>query len=198
MPSGYPQQQPGVAYNGQTAAFQSQRAFGPTVVRPGWGNVILTPMTSNLKLFFVISGIICLACGMTNIGLEIGILVNSITTYYGGIWGGSYLIGTGILMLIASCRPVFSMSAVIRTSAIALVLVTIGLILSIVSMTLINDSCSLYYTVIDCDQSLVDKLQIARLAVFCLAIIQVIANLVIAGSAQKNFVVARNPNVAGF
>lgn len=202
-PPAYPQNPPqpgfqpsGVAYNGQTAAFQSQSAFAMQGRRPVWGNVILTPMTSNLRGFCIISGILCLLCGITNIGLEIGILMNSYTTYYGGLWGGSYLIGTGIVMLIAACRPMFNMNAVIRTSAIALVLVIIGVILSILSVITVDGCRSYYY--INCDQSLVNSLEIARLAIFCLSVVQVIANIVVASAAQKSSIVARNPNVAGF
>ena len=196
MPPAYPPQPSGVAYNGQTTAFQSQGAFAMQGRRPRWGNAILTPMTPNLKAFFVMSGILCLICGIADIGLEIGILTNSYGTYYRGLWAGSYLIGAGILMLIAACRPAFFMSAVIRTMAIALVLTIIGLILCIVSLVL-ADPCPSYYS-IDCDTSLVNNLTIGILAVFCLSIVHVIATIIVVSTAQRSAMVTRNPNAAGF
>lgn len=174
--------------------YQPQNVVVVPVYRPGWRNIVLTPLTANLKMFFVFSGLLCLLCGIADFGLEIGIIINSYSSYYRGLWGGGYLIGTGIVMLVVSCRSVVNMNALIRTFAIALVFVVIGLILSIVSYVLV-DPCDTYTYY--CDSPLSIQLKATMLGVFALSLIHMIANIIIVSKAQTAAIVAaRNPRAA--
>jgi hypothetical protein len=140
-------------------------------------------MTSNLKLFFVVSGFICLISGILDIGLEIGILITSYSTYYRGLWAGGYLIGVGITMLIAASKMICFMNKLIRIFIIGLILVLLGLILSIINLADSN-RCNSYYW-FTCDDQLATNLKIAILIVFIISTIQTIANVIVARTAQR-------------
>ncbi|CAF1110181.1 unnamed protein product [Adineta steineri] len=95
QPSGYPT--PGAGYPGQAPMYQ-QQGFVVTPNYRFWNNMRLTPIDSNTKVFLIISGIFSLIWGIMAFGLEIGIIVNSYSTYYRGIWAGGFLIGSGIMI----------------------------------------------------------------------------------------------------
>ena len=191
----YPQQ-PGYPPSGAAYAGQTQNVVVVPAYRSPWANVVLTPLTPNLKIFLVLSGLFCILSGIADAALEVAIIINSYSSYYRGLWGGGYLIGTGIVMLVASCRPAFNMNALIRTFAIALVFVVIGLILSIVSyaLTVACDSYTYYY----CDDTLSMQLKAAILGVFAISLVHIIANIIVVIKAQSQAVVATRQPATGF
>jgi len=194
----YPQQPPtyqatGTPYYGQTPIYQQQGPVVMPVYRPGWNRLVATPLTSNYKTFLAISGIFYLIWAILDIGLEIGILYNSYySTYYRGIWAGGYLIGGGIIMLVASCRVSYVLNHLIRLFIVALVLIIIGLILCIV--TVANSvSCDSSYYWINCDTRLAIHLKIAILAVFIISTIHTVVNIIVTRNALKNAASATAP-----
>jgi hypothetical protein len=163
------------------------------VYRPGWNNLVATPLTSNLKLFFAISGIFYLIWGILDIGLEVGIIVNSYySAYYRGLWAGGYLIGGGIVMLVASCRVAYILNHLIRTFIVALVLIILGLILSIINLANSN-RCDLYYWS-SCDTQLAINLKIAILAIFIISTIHTIVNIIVTRNALKRPISTTTPS----
>lgn len=154
------------------------------VYRPGWNNLMATPLTSNYKTFLVISGIFYLIWAILDIGLEIGIISNSYySTYYRGIWAGGYMIGGGIIMLVASCRASYILNNLIRMFIVALILIIVGLILSIVSLATTHHCYSYYWTY--CDTQLAINLKIAILGVFIISTVHTIINIIVTRNALK-------------
>jgi uncharacterized membrane protein len=163
-----------------------------------WNNFVATPITPNLKAFFIISGILSLILGILDIALEIEILLNAQirTIYYHGFWTGGFLIGAGICMLIAACRTAYIMAYMIRMFSVILVFVIVGLIFCIVDLVR-SVQCDSYYW-FDCDSQLAVNLKITILAVFIFSTVHTIVNIVVAGNAQKKVNSVPNPNVPGY
>ncbi len=181
--SEYPQQPP---------VYQQQ---GPRVVpayRQRWNNLVATPMTSNLKTFFIISGILYLIWGILSIGLEVGIIIHSYTTYYRGLWTGVFLIGGGISMLIASCRTSYIMSYLLLRFGVVLFFVILGLILSITNLA-ISIRCGSSYWFF-CDDQVATNLKIGILVLFIVCTIHNIINMTVASNAQKRAILASASN----
>jgi len=163
------------------------------VYRRRWSNFVATPITSNLKAFLIISGLLSLLLGILDMSVEIGILLNSYTTYYRGLWAGGFLIGGGICMLVASCRVAYVMAYLIRLFTVTLIFVILGLVLSIINLatSIQCDSYSWYL----CDNRLAINLKIVILILFIISTIQTIVNIIVASNAQKRTTPTPTPNV---
>jgi hypothetical protein len=174
-----------------------QQGFVVAPVYRPWNNVVVTPITPNLRTFFIISGILYLIWGILAMGLEVGIIINAYGTYYRGLWAGGYLLGSGISLLIASCRVSYAMVHLIRMLAVGLFLSILALILSIVSITTSSRCNSIYYWY-SCDITLVNNLTIVILILFIVAIVHTIINIIVASNAQKRGATTTAASVATY
>ncbi|CAF0867534.1 unnamed protein product [Adineta ricciae] len=185
---------PGAVYPGQQPTYQHSVIVAQPTPYRRWTNLVPTPITSGLKTFLVISGIFYLIWSVLGIGLEIGIIVNSYSTYYRGIWTGVFFFITGILMLVASCQTSYVLENISRFLVIDLSLGILALILSIVNLS-ISTRCSVYVYWYSCDYSLATNLKITILVLFIVAIAHTIAGLVVISNAQKRARTSAGPNV---
>jgi len=126
-------------------------------------------------------------------GIETGILLNSYTTYYRGLWVGGILVGGGISMLVAACRTCYVMAYMIRMFVVTLIFIILGLILSIVNLTS-SIRCDSYYRYY-CDDQLAINLKIVILVLFIISTIQTIVNISVVSSAQKRAMVTPASNI---
>lgn len=187
--SQYPQQSSGYLPS-NTEYYDWPPLYHPegTVVAPGyqhqWNNQLVTPITPYLRTFLIVSGILSLIWGIVAISLEVGIIFNSETTYYRGLWAGGFLIGGGLSMLVASCREAYRIYYLKRLFTITLLFVVLGLILSIINLAS-SVRCSPFYRSDHCDESLATNLKISILALFIISTIHTITNIVVANNAQK-------------
>ncbi|CAF3379167.1 unnamed protein product [Rotaria sp. Silwood1] len=188
-PSAYPTS--GAPYNGSTPIYQQQAVVVAPIYRPMWNYLTPTPITSNLRVFFMISGLLYLIWGVLVIGLEIGIIVYSYWRYYTGFWTGSFFIAGGITMLIVACRPSYAMTHLIRLFGLCLFLSILGLILSIVYVATLNQCSSTYYWYY-CYSSTGRNLKIALLIFFIITSIHTIINMIVASNARKSTASASN------
>lgn len=158
---------------------------GAPVVRPvWWNNVLLTPITPSFRTFLVISGIFYILWAVVVVGLEIGIILNSSWRYYTGFWSGGFLLGGGISMLIASCRPSYVIARLIQMYSICLFLCILGSILSVINLTrstLCDPPFYWYY----CDDELAHHLKIAIIVACVIATIHTIVNIVVSTNARR-------------
>ncbi|CAF1485284.1 unnamed protein product [Rotaria magnacalcarata] len=189
QPSSYPV--PGGAYNGSIPTYQQQRVTVVPTYRPFWNNLVLTPITPGIKAFLVISGILYLIWGILAIGFEIGIIRYSYWRYYTGLWAGAFLVGGGISMLIAACKPSFVMANLIRMFITCLMFCILGLILSIVYVSRSTRCDSIYFWYY-CDYSITAHLKVAMLALFITATIHTIVNIIVINNARKATASTRN------
>ncbi|CAF0817308.1 unnamed protein product [Rotaria sordida] len=88
-----------------TAVYQPPTVTVVPLYRPLWNYLTPTPITSSLRVFFIISGLLYLIWGILAVGLEIGILIYSYWRYYTGFW-------TAILVffIIANIHTIINMS----------------------------------------------------------------------------------------
>ncbi|CAF2814732.1 unnamed protein product [Rotaria sp. Silwood2] len=182
-PSAYPTS--GAPYNSSTPCYQSQTGAVAPVYRPSWNNLIPTSITSSLRVFFVISGILYLIWGVLVVGFEIGIIYYSYWRYYTGFWTGCFFISGGISMLVVACKTSYVMAHLIRLFAICLFLGILGLILSIVNVARYKSCDSVYYWQY-CNNSTGHHLKIAILVFIIIALIHTIINIVVTSNARKS------------
>jgi hypothetical protein len=151
--------------------------------RPFWYNVMPTLITPSLRTFLIISGILFLVWGILGVGLEIGIIANSYRRFYLGFIGGGYLVGAGISMLVAACRPSYIMVHLIRMLSVALALCILGLILSIVNYTT-SYRCGtyIYYS---CDGEIAMQIKAVLIVLFIISTIHTIISIVVTSNAHK-------------
>lgn len=159
-----------------------------------WSYLTATPITSSLRTFLIISGIIYLLSGILAFGLEVGIISSSYWRYYTGFWTGGYLLGGGISLLIAASRPSYVMSYLIRMSTVALILSILAVILSIVNVTTASRCDSGYYF-LWCDTKLALDLKITVLTLYIITTIHTIVNMIMISNAQKTASSATTTNV---
>jgi len=181
---GYPPQY----YTQAPGFYQGQPPMGqqPIIIAPVYQSYmrvapIMTQLTSSLKLYLTISGVLYILLGVLAIGLEIGLIANSSVTYYRGFWAGGFVLGSGISMLIASCQTYYAMARLVVTFVIALILVFIGFILSIINVALYN-ACG-YFSF--CNYGRAQGLKIGILVIFSVLLIQTIVNIIVASSAKR-------------
>jgi hypothetical protein len=141
-----------------------------------------TPITPSLRTLFIVSGILYLIWGVLGIGLEIGVIVYSYHRYYLGFIGGGFLIGAGISMLIAGCRTTYVMVYLVRMLTIVLIFCILGFILSIVNYTS-STRCTFIFDT--CDLVAASQIKAVLVALFVLATIQTIINLVVTSNAHR-------------
>jgi hypothetical protein len=135
--------------------------------RPFWYNVMPTLITPGLRTFLIISGILFLVWGILGVGFI----------------GGGYLVGAGISMLVAACRPSYIMVHLIRMLSVALALCILGLILSIVNYTT-SYRCGtyIYYS---CDGEIAMQIKAVLIVLFIISTIHTIVSLVVTSNAHK-------------
>ena len=199
--SQYPQQpMSGIGYTapGTTYYIQSPSSQQPSVVitplyRPIINSLMPTLLTYNIKTFLVISGIIYFLLGILAYGLEIGIIVNSFWTFYRGFWAGTFLIGTGIVMLIIACRASYPLIYLTRILGVILGISALGLIFSIINYSASTQcfSSSLW----NCDGKLASDLKVAILVIFILAVIHTAINLAVIIKTHRRTLLASNPKI---
>ncbi len=146
--------------------------------------MVVTPITPNLRTFFIISGILYLIWGILAMGLDVGIMIHAYGTYYRGLWAGGYLLGSGIGLLIVACKVSYDMVYLIQMLVVGLCLSIIALSLSIGSITT-GFRCNDVYYWCDPDITLAKNLAIVILILFIVAIVHTIINIIIASNAQK-------------
>ena len=159
--------------------------------------MVLTPITPNLRAFFIISGILYMIWGILGIGLEVGLIINAYTTYYRGFWAGGFLIGGGISMLVAACRISYPMIQLTRVFIIGLCFCIVAVILSIINITAIprcNWSSIWYF----CDSTLATNLKIVILVVFVVSVIHTIINMIVVNNARKRTTTTSPTSVASY
>jgi hypothetical protein len=165
-----------------------------------WNFLVVTAITPNLRTFFIISGILCLIWGILAISLEVAIIVNKTNSYgiyYRGLWGGGCLLGSGISLLIASCKVSYAMVHLIRLFAIGLFLCILALILSIVSLTTAF-RCDYVYDWCTPGVTLGKNLTTAMLILFIVGIVHTIINIIVARNAQKRTATTTAASVATY
>ncbi|CAF0942730.1 unnamed protein product [Didymodactylos carnosus] len=184
----YPGQTTGM-YPGQTTGMYPGPPMGhtPIIMAPVYQRpiptAILSPITPSLKLFFILSGILYILLGVLGFGLEIGLITKGYSSNYRGFWAGGFIIGCGISMLIAACKPYYAMIRLVVSFIIAVFFIVAAIILSIVNLEL-GDYCYLswYY---HCDPKTGRLIKIVILVVFIVSLIQTIVNLVVVSTVQK-------------
>lgn len=157
-------------------------------------NRILTPISPNLKIFLLASGIFYALWGIIAVSLQVAILINSYSTYYSGFWTGIFLVVGGISMMVISCGTAYPLSNLTRMLTIDLVFCIIGLIFSIINYSL-TTRCS--YSVYSwyCDDNLTINLKIGHIAVFAVAVIHTIIIMVQVSREQTKALLTSNPTV---
>jgi hypothetical protein len=144
-------------------------------------------------MFLCISGFIYSLWGISIVSVQIGIVVNSFSTYYHGFWAGTFLIFGGIFMMIIAFRSSYPMIHLIRTYSMNLGFCTVGLVFSIVNYATSTRciSISSWY----CDESLASNLKVSLLILFILGLIHTIINMIFISKEQKRGLLRSNSNV---
>ncbi|CAF0810718.1 unnamed protein product [Rotaria sordida] len=145
---------------------------------------ILTTITLKLQVFFILSGITYLLWSALAIGLEISILLYSYSIYYRGIFSGFIMLGTSISMLIIACRVSYSMAYVVRLLFFVVIFCIVGVILSIVDVT-VSQKCANRMSSNLCDTQIGHRLKVIILIELCIATIHTGINLAIVRHIQK-------------
>jgi hypothetical protein len=171
------------------------------VVAPGyrsaWNNVITTPVTPNLRAFFIISGIIYCLWGILSFSIQLGIAVNSYSTYYQGFWTGIFILVGGIHTLIVACRPSYPLNHLTRIYVIGLILSLIGFLFSVFNYSF-STQCTSTFIWYMCDYELTSNLKIVLLVIFLLASIHSVINIVFVSKIQKKSLSLPTPIVSGY
>jgi hypothetical protein len=154
---------------------------------------VVTPITSSLRVFLLLSGFIYALWGITTFSFQIVLAVNSYSSYYHGFWIGSFLIIGGIIMMVAGLRSAYPLGHLSRMYVIDLIFCIIGLAFSIANYTMSNRcvSPSVWY----CDDSLESNLKLGLLVIFGVAFIHTIFNMFFISKEQRRTISTSNPNV---
>ena len=148
---------------------------------------MLTPVTSPLKIFLILSGSLYLVWGILGIGLDVGIVNNSPTfLYYCGFWGGGVFVCGGVSMLVSSSKTHYASFYLLQMLIVTLVFSILGLILSIVTLIQSRQCDSRYYI---CDDSFATNLKIVLLLAFVIPTVHTIANILVIVISRKKTMV---------
>jgi succinate dehydrogenase hydrophobic anchor subunit len=140
-----------------------------------------------------ISGFIYALWGISAVSVQIGILVNSFSTYYHGFWLSIFSIIGGILMMIVAFRSSYPLFQLTRIYAINLVFCGVGLIFSVINYTTSPRCMSTPFWY--CDDSLSNNLKLMLLIIFILGLIHTIINMIVVSKEHKRALAKFNPNV---
>jgi len=169
----------------------------PQVVRvvPIVSNRFVTiPITSTFRTYLVISGILYLLYAALTIGLEVGIIINTVySVYLRGIWGVTLFIIAGIVMLVTACRQSYLPFSLIRLICISFISLTFGLIVSIINVTNLTP-CNYSYRYY-CDTSLIYGLTISSLVVYVIAFIHNIISLIVIRNNHTKAMLLNRQNI---
>jgi len=169
----YPQQ------NLPTAPNQSQPV--PTI-----HTEILTTVTSKLKVFCIISGVIYILWCVALAGIEIYITVETHWTLYRNVWTTCLIITAGIFLLTVPCHLHYSMMVLVRAHAIALFFSLLGLILTTVNLVT-STKCKVrsYSYKYICDQELITILKWCNMGIYVAISVQSIINIIVCAHIRK-------------
>lgn len=158
-------------------------------------NQILTKITPNIRLFFIISGILYLIWSLAIIGIEITITIESYWSFYRSIWINVLILGTSIFMLIVTCRSSYSMITLIRLFSFCFFFCLLGVILSSINYAN-SEKCSLwsYSSKYRCDTILVNLLKLINMITYIIATIHTLINIIIFNRIHKNTLQSSIPN----
>jgi hypothetical protein len=177
------------SYVTQTYVAHPQMAIVVPAYRPIWRNMTPTVITANLRNFLIISGLCSLLSGISAVGLEIGIIINSYSTYYRGFWMGGCIIGCSISMLFAASQASYNLLRLTQSFTVVLIFCVLGSILSVLNLSQSTQCQSIYY-IYSCDREIATNLKIAILAISLLATVHTIVNMIIISNLHKRTVLS--------
>jgi hypothetical protein len=128
-----------------------------------------------------------LCSGIAAIGLEVGIIIHSYSTFYRGFWMGAFIIAAAAAMLYAASQASYILLYLVRSLTISLVFCIFGFIFSVVNYTAAT-RCDSYYYYYSCDPQIATNLKISILALSIVSTIHTIVNLVVVSNNHKQSV----------
>lgn len=142
----------------------------------------LTVISSNLRRFFICSGLLYFLIAIICIGLDICITITSYSQWYLGFSTSGFLISAGISTLIIACQPTYSFIYFLWTHISGIALFSLTLSAAIVNLAL---SRRCYKTVFhtECDTELAFALKTILVIIFIISLLHNIMNLIIVRKA---------------
>ena len=204
--SPYPQQPivstgyilPGVRYYNQTPLYPQQNVVLVSTYVPFWKKGISTTITTKLRAFLIISGLISLIWSLVVLSLEIVIIIETYWTLYRTIWAGSFLLSGSVCMLIAACHRSYPLGSLTKIFAFVLFFCIFGLVSSAVSYKTSVKCSSLFSNKYSCDNEIVSASKITILSVFAVANVHTLINILVLNNEYKKTLVtsaaSRIPN----
>ncbi|UJR35384.1 hypothetical protein I4U23_028141 [Adineta vaga] len=183
-------------FSEKTPLYQQNGIVVTPVYQTVWRNKLPTTITTDLKLFLFISGFFYALWGIIAISLQIGLIVNSYSSYYHGFWAGSFLIVGGIIMMITAAKSHYPLIRLVQYYSINLGLTTVGLVFSIINYSLAT-KCTLFSSLY-CDDDLASHLKFFLIITFSVAFIHTIINMVIVTREHQRTVSRSNSSVANY
>ena len=136
-------------------------------------------LTTNLKWFFRISGLIYFSSTIVAIGLDISLIFYSSWTWYLGFSGSGVWISAGITALIVSCYSTYTMIYLLWTYIPTLAINLIVWILSIINLVLHRRCNSSSSETSSCESSIAFSLKVILLTLFSLPLVHTALVIVI-------------------
>ena len=164
--------------------YQQQRAVLVPMPRPFIRPQVSIVITSQIRAFLIVSGLIYLFLSSTAIALEIATVVNSYWTHYCGIWAGAFLLLTAVILLIVACRVMQNMIYLVWLFFIALLICIIAIILSAVNISQ-SQRCVYGVSQKACDTRASDILKILVLIMLIIAALHSAVNLAMVTYLQR-------------
>jgi len=187
---------PKVQYYRQTPLYPQQHVVIVPTYRLFWMNDKLTTITSNLKAFFIISGIIYTIWSLAIISLEIAITMESYWTPYHSVLINGFILGGGIGILIVACRTSYPMLTLIKVFDFCLLFCLLGFILSAINYGKSTKCSSWYSSNYSCDKELVSILKIVSLIIYIAITIHTLINIIVFSNIHKKTVRSAVSNVS--
>jgi hypothetical protein len=169
----------GVRYYNQTPLYPQQHVVIVSSYVPFRNNQISTIITSKLRAFLIISGLIGLICSLAVISLEVVIIIETYWVLYRTIWAGSFLFSGSICMLVAACRTSYPFGSLIKVFAFVLLFCIFGLVASAIGYNT-SVKCSSKFSSEDlCDNGLVNASKLTIMIVFVVATVHTLINILV-------------------
>lgn len=138
----------------------------------------LYPVTSDLRIFLICTGLIYCLTALTIIGLDIGLIYTTYWKWYLGFSVNGLMISAGITSFVVACRSKYSMPYSFINHIIALIGSFLISIAAIVYLTL-SKRCSSTQDDTKCDNATAYALKVVLLVMFILSFIHSIINLIV-------------------
>ncbi|CAF0759630.1 unnamed protein product [Adineta steineri] len=187
---------PGELYTHQTPLYKPSGIVIKSTFNTAGINTLPTAITTNLRMFLIISGFIYSFWGILMASLEIAIVVNTYSTYYHGAWIGPFLIFGGIFMMVVAFRSYYLLIHLNRIYNANLNFCLLGFILTIINSRTTprcSPDSSLY-----CDSTLTNCLKITLAITFILGFLHSIINKIFIYKEHQQTVSKANSNVANY